>query len=220
MQNSESRFLDRAYALSSPSEARNLYDEWAETYDQELESARYASPSLAVRALADQFEWNPPSPGTKLKVLDAGCGTGLVGLLLMRNLSSSTYRVEMDGLDISQGMLDTALKKGIYTKLEQADLSQPLEIPDNLYDIIFCVGTLTQGHVGSNVINEFARVAKQDSLIVLTVMDSIYVSGGYQKVVQHLQSSGLAEILKEEAIGFTEDSNEGGRLLVLRRFRS
>lgn len=220
MQSSENNFLDRAYALSSASDARTLYDEWAQTYDSDLEAARYASPTIAVKAIADQMKWNPPTSGATIKILDAGCGTGLVGVLLMQALDSLKHTIKIDGLDISPGMLESATKKGVYTRLEEADLSKPINAPDNEYDIVACVGTLTQGHVGASVISEFARVARQDALIVLTIMDSIYVSGGYKQVVQQLQTSGQAEILREEAIGFTKDVNEGGKLLVLRRFRA
>lgn len=220
MSSSETNFLDRAYALSSASEARTLYDEWAKTYDSDLEAARYASPSIAVRAVADQIKWNPPPSGAKLRVLDAGCGTGLVGVLLSQALASEKYTVEIDGNDISPGMLESAARKRVYTKLEEADLSKPMNAPDNQYDIVTCIGTLTQGHVGASVIDEFARIAKQDATIVLTIMESIWISGGYKEVVQKLQTSGQAEILQEETIGFTKDVHEGGKLLVLRRFRA
>lgn len=220
MQSPDSSFLSRAYALSSPSEARNLYDEWAGTYDAELNAAQYTGPSFAVDAIVEQLKWSSRPAGTSLKVLDAGCGSGLVGTLLVPAVKKLELGIDLDGVDISPGMLKSAAEKKVYSSLKEADLSKPIDAPDNIYDIVVCVGTLTQGHVGPAVINEFARVAKKDAMIVLTVHQGIWVSGGYQETVQQLQTSGQAEVLRDEAIGYTRNVKEGGRLLVLKRFRA
>ena len=53
----------------------------------------------------------------------------------------------MEALDYSKEMLDEAEKKGVYRKYIQADLSRPVDIEDNRYDAIVCVGTFTYGHV-------------------------------------------------------------------------
>lgn len=76
--------LERAYALSNAEEAKDLYNEWASRYDNDLKPEEYASPQSAVDAVLQEI----PSSGTgELKILDAGCGTGLVGESLTDTLS-------------------------------------------------------------------------------------------------------------------------------------
>ena len=66
---------------ASTDELMEVYDGWADRYDRELlEDWGYTSPQKAVQLLLDAMG----SP--ELTVLDAGCGTGLVGVLLKLSL--------------------------------------------------------------------------------------------------------------------------------------
>ena len=64
-----------------------------------------------------------------LKILDAGCGTGLVGM----QLKKFGY-LYIDGVDFSQNMLDL-VPKDIYRSLNRIDLNKKLFIKDNLISI-------------------------------------------------------------------------------------
>lgn len=80
---------------------------------------------------------------TDTPLLDAGCGTGLVGgELVQRGFSA------LDGVDLSHGMLNIARSKGIYRQLEIADITRPLPFDPGSYGAVVCVGTFTAGHVG------------------------------------------------------------------------
>lgn len=70
------QFLDNAYDLASSGHTKNLYKDWAETYDEEIMANGYASPVRTAEALA--------KCGAQLDapILDVGCGTGVSGLLL------------------------------------------------------------------------------------------------------------------------------------------
>src|SRR5690625_7058731 len=70
----------------------------------------------------------------RAEVLDAGCGTGLVGQAL------AGYGFEaVDGLDLSTAMLDIVRDKGVYRDLDKADMTQALPAKDNSYDAVICV---------------------------------------------------------------------------------
>lgn len=89
-----------------------LFDQYADDFDQALvERLDYAAPDLLADALAgvqaDGFA----------KALDLGCGTGLMGIRL-RAVAS-----QLEGCDISGEMLRKAAGKGIYDRLQQADLT-------------------------------------------------------------------------------------------------
>ncbi|BEI80835.1 hypothetical protein CcaverHIS002_0113640 [Cutaneotrichosporon cavernicola] len=135
----DSQYLERVYSAKSPSELKEIYDAWAPEYEHDLVgSLGYTAPKKAADALAAVL-----APSPDLKVLDAGCGTGLVGVEL-RKLGFNN----IDGIDLSQGMLAQAAKTGAYASLTKADLSGQLAIPGDYYNATICVGTLTEGHVG------------------------------------------------------------------------
>jgi predicted TPR repeat methyltransferase len=69
-------------------------------------------------------------------ILDAGCGTGSVGLLI-RNITK-----QLDGVDMSSAMLDKAKEKEIYNNLAQDDLESFMKNTPIKYDAITCTATL------------------------------------------------------------------------------
>ena len=62
---------------STTEELMGIYDNWAQGYEtQLLDEWGYTSPQTAVKLLASAMQLD------EVHVLDAGCGTGLVGLAL------------------------------------------------------------------------------------------------------------------------------------------
>ncbi|HBU61781.1 MAG TPA: SAM-dependent methyltransferase, partial [Oceanicaulis sp.] len=93
---SENEILNRIYNLSGdPEETRDAYKDWAENYDDDtVEGMGYVAPAVAsdkLRALL---------PDTSIRILDAGCGTGLAGV----ELNKRGYQ-NVDGMDLSPDML-------------------------------------------------------------------------------------------------------------------
>ena len=68
-------------------------------------------------------------------ILDAGCGTGLVGGLL-----AGCGR--LTGVDLSAAMIAQASAKGIYAELHQGDLIAFLQARPSAFDAIACAATL------------------------------------------------------------------------------
>ena len=64
-----------------PASVKQLYDDWAEGYNANLTAWGYDAPQVGVSYLTGHVD--PGAP-----VLDAGCGTGLVGQHLKRPLQS------------------------------------------------------------------------------------------------------------------------------------
>lgn len=197
--------LERVYALQGPEEAEEVYDGWADRYDTDtLDGMGYVAPTVAVSRLLELT----PEPGT---VLDAGCGTGLVGAALAERVT-----VTVDGVDLSQGMLDQAAARGVYRDLGKANLTERLDIVDDAYDAALCVGTLTDGHVGPVAFDELVRVVRPGGLIVATVLSRVWESGGYRAHVDQLVERGLVglrEAVTERSYHTNEDIT--CRLVVL-----
>ncbi|KAJ0417164.1 S-adenosyl-L-methionine-dependent methyltransferase [Aspergillus carlsbadensis] len=199
-------YLQRAYALSTTAEAQTLYNEWSTVYDTDLTSAGYASPRRAVEAVIPHL---PASQLTPLKILDAGCGTGLVGYYL--STSPLANKFTLDGLDLSEGMLSVARSKNIYSSLEVANLNDPIPKPEGTYDVVICVGTLTEGHVGPNVLGEFVRAAtSKTGLVVVTVHEKVWECGGFKGEVERLKREGAVDVVAVDGSGFWRMRGKGG----------
>ena len=208
-------FLQRAYALSGIDAAKDLYDEWASSYDNDLDAMDYASPKCAVDAVIENLDLNDSDTTKVVEILDAGCGTGLVGVCLERSRLEGRFAV--DGLDLSPAMLTAAREKGIYRELELADLNSPLRQRTGSYDVALCVGTLTKGHVGAQLFGELVRVTRKAGLVVATVHDEIWESGGYRDEVESLSREGTVEILSTAEFGIVKGSTKGGRMVQLKK---
>ena len=202
----------RAYAMSTVDEARNLYDEWAATYDLEImdPNHNYVAPELSAIALLDQFKKDKQSGGGEsLKILDAGCGTGLAAAALVKQSAAMnlTLDLKIDGIDLSTGMMNVAGRTGLYRSLETADMSKPLtSIQDQMYDAVICVGVLTEGHVKpSPALAEFVRVVKSGGFIVATVKENVWERYGYDKEIERLEGEGKVRVVSNKL----EDSLAG-----------
>ena len=111
--------LAKNYVPLSSDEQKEVYREWAPTYDQELiEEFGYAAPQQAVNLFSHLV------PDRSKPILDMGCGTGLAGQLL----AEGGYQ-HIDGIDLSPEMLNKARALGVYKSLSEGDLSADLEIP-------------------------------------------------------------------------------------------
>lgn len=202
--------LAAVYALGisgKPSDLKGIYDEWAASYDSDLALPQqgYVGPVVASRALART------GLPTSSVLLDAGCGTGLVGSQL-KGLGYGT----LDGIDLSDGMLAQAARTGAYRHLGTADLTQRLHFPDASYDGVTCVGTLTLGHVGPEALDELARVTKPGGYVVATILQDIWTVGGYDRYVAEMERKGTATVVSKDLEPYRAGAGVEARTLVLR----
>lgn len=127
-------FLDKAYGARDAESTRQLYDDWAASYEAEVANNGYATPGRCAEALAaNMSDLGAP-------ILDFGCGTGLSGLAL-RLAGFST----IDGLDLSADMLTVARTKNLYRKLHQIDAGDPLSHTQGDYAAIAAIGVIGAG---------------------------------------------------------------------------
>ncbi|MDJ0612386.1 MAG: class I SAM-dependent methyltransferase [Rhizobiaceae bacterium] len=178
--------LKRAYALESDRDAKALYDDWAETYDQTmLYGLKYLTPRKTASLLKEA------KLAGNARILDVGCGTGLAG----EHLSGFGFR-NIDALDYSPAMLRTAGEKAIdgapvYELLIEADLNQKLPLEDNLYDAMICTGTFTHAHVGAECLHELFRILKPGGLFACTVHKDVWEPAGFSETVKQLAADGI-----------------------------
>jgi predicted TPR repeat methyltransferase len=165
---------------SDAREVADRYDEWAQSYDDDLASWAYQAPTVVAETVVTRH----PTAGL---VLDVGCGTGLVG----RALRARGFAGQILGLDISQASLEIAQQRGAYDSLEHADLQQRLAFEDHSVDAIVCVGVMTYLPEVEAVWLEFARVARPGGLVVATQREDLWHTRKCQDVVDRLQNEGV-----------------------------
>ena len=169
------------YKLTTPEELLKYYQDWTKKnkYNQDMINWKYTAPQETVSVLKKYALDN------KCKILDAGCGTGLVGIELKKCGYSN-----IDGVDFSQNMLDL-IPQGIYKKIEKVDLNKPLKFKTNMYDVIMCVGTFTYGHVKPQALDELIRITKNGGLICFTINEGIYEEYGFDNKIKELTNNKL-----------------------------
>lgn len=202
-------FLQSIHAVSSPDDCGAIYDEWAKTYDIDVHHAGvdYVGPTMITHAV------EAADGNIKGSILDAGCGTGLVGVAL-----SQAGAKNIDGIDISPGMLKVARRTGVYNDLSIVDMSKVIEKQDQSYDVITCGGTFTKGHVGPvPALQELVRVVKKDGLVVSTIVDDVWVSGGYKAEVERLCAMGSVDVLSTMNGDYRRGTDMRARMVVLKR---
>jgi ubiquinone/menaquinone biosynthesis C-methylase UbiE len=174
------------YKLKAGKEVEDYYDEWTveNKYDKDMVDWKYSGPQETVGLFAKHI------PTKDIKILDAGCGTGLVGIELKKNGFQN-----FDGADFSQKMLDL-VPKNIYKNLFKIDLNKKIDIQDNTYEGITCVGTFTFGHVNPPALDEMVRICKTGSLICFTINIGIYEEYGFDKKIKELEDNNSWKIIE------------------------
>jgi len=164
------------YKLKTSEELLKYYQDWTDNnqYNKDMVDWNYTAPKETVSILK-KYVFNKNS-----KILDAGCGTGLVGIELKKYGYSN-----IEGVDFSQNMLDL-VPQSIYKKIEKIDLNKALKFKDNIYDVIMCVGTFTYGHVKPQALDELIRITKNKGFICFTINEGIYEEYGFDNKIKEL----------------------------------
>ncbi len=166
--------LDDAYAVDGPEANRELYAAWAPTYESGfIAESRYIYHQQVAATFWDGFS-DADQP-----VLDAGCGTGIVGAEL-RRLGVAV----IDGIDISAEMLALARSKSVdgtavYRRLVEADLTGPIDLPDDTYDGIVSAGAFTHGHLGPESLGELLRLGRSEALCAIGINSAHFSELGF-----------------------------------------
>ena len=172
------------YKITTSEELLKYYRDWTKKnkYNQDMVDLNYVAPKEAV-SLLKKYALNLES-----KILDAGCGTGLVGIELKKCGYSN-----IEGVDFSQDMLNL-VPQNVYQKIEKVDLNKPLKFKTNMYDVVMCVGTFTYGHVKPYALDELIRIIKNKGLICFTINEGIYEKYGFDIKIQELTNNKIWKV--------------------------
>ncbi len=176
-------YLDRIYAAQTQEERAQLYADWADSYDSELDAAGYATPGRVAEALAAFASLQDP-------ILDFGCGTGLSGL----GLHAAGFTA-IDGADISAEMLGKAREKGIYRDL--ITLSPETDPPSG-YAAISATGVISTGAAPPSILGTLLQSMPKGGHLGLSYNDHTLADPAYTGALNDWIDCGAARLLFRE----------------------
>jgi predicted TPR repeat methyltransferase len=175
------------------------FDQFAASFDAKLSSLQYRAPELIAQAV--EALPHLPLKAKALRVLDAGCGTGLCGPLL------APHARELIGVDLSAVMLQHAEPRAVYDQLIKAELTSFLQSQPAAYELVVSADTLCYfgdlGEVSQAAINALVPggwlVFSVESLPDEHATDyHLFPHGRYAHrpayVAQALKAAGFAEV--------------------------
>ncbi|HEY4608101.1 MAG TPA: class I SAM-dependent methyltransferase [Ilumatobacteraceae bacterium] len=175
--------LQWIYASQGTEQLRERYDIWAADYDGDLDDLSWTAPQAGAERC---HHFAPPDGG----ILDAGCGTGLVGVSLAQLGHSNIV-----GFDLSAGMLQRSADRQVYSELVEGSLLERLPFADGRFDSVVSVGVFTHGHVDGSAFAELARVTKPGGHVSITFRDDVMDELGYRVEQQRLIDAGVWELV-------------------------
>ena len=207
---SSKKGLNDAYSVKTPEDNIKLYKVWASSYDDDFAKKNdYRSPVL-ISNYYDKY-----SNKNDVPVLDVGAGTGLIAEVMNKKNT-----IDIDAIDISPEMLESAKSKNCYNQLIEADLTKNLDIDNNYYGAIVSAGTFTHGHIGPNALDELLRVTKPSGLFVITIHSKVYVNQNFEQKFQDINEQ-ITDLTfhEEKAYGNNPDKDHGNDTVFITVFR-
>lgn len=156
----------------APSEyIEKIFNAHAEKFDTHLvDDLKYETPEKLM-AFIRQFA---ELPLKKLDILDLGCGTGLVSLVI------APYARRLVGVDLSANMLEKAQARNRYQRLEKADLLTMMQNETaTSYDLIIAADVFVYLGKLDRIFHEAIRLLRPGGLFAFSV-----------KAIEELMSGG------------------------------
>ncbi len=148
-----------------------LFDTFADSFDEVLEGLEYRAPLLIAEAVRKAVL----PEGCFESVLDLGCGTGLCG----KYLNEKGICARLTGIDLSEAMLEKARERGIYNVLERADIPEYLSGCESEFDLIVSSDVFTYLGDLNGVFSGIFKALKRDGCAIFTVTENVSAPDSY-----------------------------------------
>ncbi len=163
--------------------SRAYYDDFAKGYEDPR--------GVGYHAMIDELEFAAVEPWARgAKVLEAGCGTGLI----LQRLASVAD--EAWGVDLSPGMLEKARERGLNVK-EASITDIPFE--DELFDLVCSFKVLAHVPDITKALEEMSRVTKPGGRLFL----EFYNPWSLRYLAKRLAGPGAISGTRDESDVFT-----------------
>ena len=137
-----------------------LFDKYADDFDVNLvQELKYQAPTVLANHLV--------ATGQRFaRVLDLGCGTGLCGRI------AKAIMLDIEGVDLSMGMLQKAAESGAYEKLVHADVLDFLRGAQGPYDLVISADVFIYVGALEEIFEHVARCLAPGGLFCFSVEDA------------------------------------------------
>jgi ubiquinone/menaquinone biosynthesis C-methylase UbiE len=156
------------------------YNQFSKNYDKPRDKGYHAYLDDAETECIKEFAINK-------KVMEVGCGTGLI----MKRLEPIAK--DITGIDISPGMLAAAKKRGLDVK-EASATALPFE--DSSFDLVYSFKVLAHIPMIRQALSEMVRVTKPGGIIAA----EFYNSMSFRHLIKLLRSGKVAKNVSERDV--------------------
>ncbi|MGB3408631.1 MAG: methyltransferase [Jannaschia sp.] len=164
----------------SPQETVRLYDDWAASYDTDMDGSGYVGPARCARIAA--------RVAAGATAHDLGCGTGLAGIALRQEGFET-----IDGSDVSDAMLVKARARNLYRSLTLSDPATPPVIAADATLVVAC-GVISFGAGPASLLVETLKRLPDGGWLVFTYNDTTLRDADYMGALADVQANGLARL--------------------------
>ena len=173
------KFFKRAYGTTNQDAVEALYEDWAKTYDADVQQHGYVTPARCAAALAQHLK------RTDAPILDFACGTGLSGAALR----GAGFTV-LDGIDISAAMLEAARDRKIYRNLLKAEPGQSPPVDQGAYAAIAAIGAISPGAAPAEFFDILVSLLAPAGLLVMSFNDHTTSDPAYTSRLENALARG------------------------------
>jgi 2-polyprenyl-3-methyl-5-hydroxy-6-metoxy-1,4-benzoquinol methylase len=151
-------FMSDVHRSEKINELSNTYDSASLKYSGSAKSCGYSGHTGFISRLNVLRRWIDFDKINVEKIIDIGCGTGLMTEQLAKNN-------DVWGIDISLGLLKTAREKGLKTLMASADL---LPFNSNDFNMVVCIGVIPYYKNPTRIFSEICRVTGPEGKMIVS----------------------------------------------------
>ncbi len=188
--NQSKKHLDEATQFDfSINKLQQYYDDWASEYNTDVNNENYIGPQILLD-LAQTLDLDKSSP-----ILDAGCGTGLLGKLFKQEGFQ-----HIDGFDLSAEMVSVASQTNSYHHIQsEVDVNKVIDsYPPDYYSCIICCGVFTLGHIRPDALLSLLKVCHTGGYIVISTRTQYNAATNYLQYSNQWCDDGIIKLIHVE----------------------
>jgi len=140
------------------------FDKVCKDYESAMRLWGYCMPELVSSAL---IQHGNLKPSNDVKIIDLGCGTGEIGQALHKKGFTA-----LSGADISEGMIEIAEQKGVYSTIKKANLLQQLPFEEESFDCAISSAVTT--YLDPSALNQWVPILKKGGLLCVVHKASVW----------------------------------------------
>ncbi|RKR07377.1 methyltransferase family protein [Kushneria sinocarnis] len=173
--------------LSLDGEAQKLkarYRGWSQGSNR-----TYHVPGILCDFMTEQTQRHSMGAPGQLHILDAGCGSGLIGQAL-----SAHGFTWLDGFDLNDSVIVEARKCEVYDQLRGGvDMNGALDYDTGSFDVVVCCGVFNDDNVDPEALGELLRITRPGGLVMISTQQGYDERHGFEAWLRTPDFTRMAE---------------------------